>query len=361
MPKPTPASRARGITAYATPPYPYPIDLHLDVNEGLEPAPELLGALTALPAERIRRYARPTALEAKIASRLGIDPSRVVAANGGDDAIDRACRATLETGRTAVLHEPTFEMIPRGVRLAGGDVRSIPWLGGAFPADDIIDAIDETAGLVGLVTPNNPTATSIPPHDLLSIVDRAESTGTTALIDLAYVEFANHDPTPDLLDRPNVIMIRTFSKAFGLAGARIGYAVTTPEIASWLRTVGGPFPIATPSLALAEAALDLDAAAYLNAVREERVELADHLRAFNAAPLPSDANFVLARFENAPLTRDALAAQGIGVRGFGDQPILASYLRITLPGRRDHFDRLKSALERASRIRTPDELEALRP
>ena len=122
----------------------------------------------------------------------------------------------LEPGRTAILHAPTFEMIPRGVRLAGATTVEIPWRTEGFPKQAFLDAIDtckkeagQPPAMIALVTPNNPTGCVIPLLKVLALADAAPN--SLILVDLAYVEFADEDPTPALLDRPNVMMVRTFS------------------------------------------------------------------------------------------------------------------------------------------------------
>ena len=133
-------------------------------NEGPGPSQAVLDAIAAVTPNTIRCYPDTSLLESKVAERLNTDPSRILVTNGGDDAIDRACRAVLEPGRTAILHTPTFEMIPRGVRLAGATLIEILWRNEGFPKHAFLDAIDtcqretgQPPAMIALVTPNNPT------------------------------------------------------------------------------------------------------------------------------------------------------------------------------------------------------------
>jgi histidinol-phosphate aminotransferase len=371
-----PSSRLASLSPYAPPAPAHAIDLHLDANEGPGPSPAVLDAIARVGADTIRRYPDASALETKLAARLGTDPSRVLVTNGGDDAIDRACRSVLEPGRAALLHTPTFEMIPRGVRLNGAALVEIPWRDGGFPRQAFLDAIGEHApAMVALVTPNNPTGGLIPLRKILAIADAAPE--ALVLVDLAYVEFADEDPTPALLERDNIMMVRTFSKALGLAGLRVGYAVAPEPVIRMLRTAGGPYPVSPVSLAAASAALDDDErlTATVARVRTERAELADLLTRLGATPLPTQANFVTADFSSAgprgatgglPASassggvppaegvRAALAQHGIAVRGWPNRPDLAGLLRITLPASEADFARLAAALtEILSRQETP--------
>ncbi|MBK7403304.1 MAG: histidinol-phosphate aminotransferase family protein [Phycisphaerales bacterium] len=348
MPEPTPrpASRLSTVTPYAPPGAAAPTArLRLDANEGRRPDEAILGRLRSLDAETIRRYAKPAALEDRIATRYAIDPARVIVTAGADDALDRLCRATLEPGRRAILTDPTFEMLPRYTRLAGAEVVEVPWIDRPFPGAEIEGAIDDRTGAVFLVSPNNPTGLVAPTREMIAIAERARS--AVIIADLAYIEFADEDPTRELLALPNVVITRTFSKAWGLAGLRVGYAIGPAELIGWLRTVGHPYPTSGVSLALAGAALEADIGpteAYIAQVRRERAALAGLLRGFGAPCEDSQGNFVLGRFADAWAVADGLAARGIRVRRFERGSRLADRLRITCPGDAPEFETLCSAV-----------------
>jgi len=357
-----PAARLAGLEPYQPPPPPAPVGdaarrrlLRLDANEGPTPGVRARRAISSADAETLRRYPDATSLESRLAGRWGVGASRIVATSGGDDAIDRLCRAVLEPGRRLLLHRPTFEMIERSGRLAGASIESVPWMDGAFPTQPLIDAIGDATTMVALVSPNNPTGGVIPSADIRRIADAAAGRDAIVMLDLAYAEFADEDPTGDLLDLPNVVIVRTFSKALGLAGLRVGYAIAPPPIATWLRTVGSPYPVTGPSLAAAAATLDPETVESSRAgtsaidrhaarIREERARLASLLQALGAEPLPSQANFICARLKNADGVRTSLGTLGISVRGFPGKPGLGDHLRITLPGDPGDFGRLARAL-----------------
>jgi len=343
MPALRPASRLAGIEPYR-PACGVPEDvLRLDANEG---APRTGDPAFGVDAAALCRYPDAAPLERQIARRWGVDPARVVATSGGDDAIDRLCRAVLEQDAEALLHTPTFVMIERGVVLAGGTPRRVPWIDGEFPAEPFIAAIGEQTRLVSLVTPNNPTGGVIKLEQIKTVAEAAARVGALVMADLAYTEFADADPTGELLDLPNVVVVRTFSKALGLAGLRVGYAIAPPEVARWLRTVGSPYPVSSVSLAIAGDALERERGrdAYVRRVRDERVKLSARLASLGAEPSTSQANFVTARFRDTPFARRALASLGVLVRGFGPDSGIGDCLRITLPGDADGFARLGSAL-----------------
>lgn len=349
--------RLDGMTPYRPPALDPRIDLRLDANEGPEPDDRLMDLLAAIPREALRRYPRAGDLEARIAERWSIAPERVVVTAGGDDAIDRACRGVLDPGLSLVTHAPTFEMIPRGARLSGANVRAVPWLDGPAPIAEMIDACDDRTRLVALVSPNNPTGGIASLAQIRSLARACAQDGILVLLDLAYVEFADPeafpDPTHDLLDHPNVVVVRTFSKAMGLAGLRVGYAIASREVAGWLRIVGGPFPVSGISLALASSALDQPPRSrdeQLRRVRDERARLERHLREMGARVLSSQANFVSILVSEGERLRLALGERAIAVRSLRSSLAdhvqgVADLVRITLPGAEPAFMRLLAALE----------------
>ncbi|MBZ0173500.1 MAG: histidinol-phosphate aminotransferase family protein, partial [Phycisphaerales bacterium] len=299
------------------------------------PGVELMRSIREIDAESLRSYPDAGELERAIAKRWGVAPERIVVTNGGDDAIDRTCRATLEPGRNLVSHTPTFEMIPRVARLAGATVRATRWVDDGFPTESIRSAIDDQTGLVAVVSPNNPTGGAAPVDAIHLLSTAARRVGAAFLVDLAYAEFADSDPTPDLLALDNAVIVRTFSKAFGLAGLRVGYAIAPPPISEWLRTTGGPYPVSGPSLALALHALAGHAGvpeAHVRRVREERAGLTSRLRSRGVRTIPSQANFVAAYVGDARAVRDRLLDRGIAVRAFEGGGDLEGLVRITLPG-----------------------------
>lgn len=341
-----PVPALRGLKAYSPPRHPAPVDLHLDGNEGAIPPEALLAVLEGLGPDELRRYPDAHPLEAALARRFGVDPARVVVTAGGDDALERALRCVVGPGRTVVLPAPSFEMLARFARLSGGEVVDVRWPEGApFPTDAVLEALTPEAAAVAVVSPNNPTGAIAKAEDVVRIACAAP--GVLVLADLAYVEFADEDPTPFLLDLPNVVVFRTLSKAWGLAGLRVGYAIAPVAIAGWMRASGLPYPCSRPSLALAGARLaagDAAVANFVAEVRRERGRMSAMLASLGATPYPSQANFVLARFRDAALVRDGLAGLGIAVRAFPGHPLLEGRLRITCPGDQAAFSRLQRAL-----------------
>jgi histidinol-phosphate aminotransferase len=321
--------------------------LRLNSNEGPRAPHALLAELAALDPELLRRYSDAAALEAALAHRIGVDPERVIVTAGADEALDRICRAFTGPDRSLLLPEPAFEMFERFAALAGAPIVRVSWFDDAFPVDQVLGCLDERTGVVVVVSPDNPTGAVAAAQDVRRIA--AAAPNAVILIDHVYVEYADEDLTPAVLDLENVIVVRTMSKAWGLAGCRVGYAIGSPNAITMLRAAGAPYPVAAPSIALALAQLrggEAALRAHVTQVRAERASLRELLCARGVDARASQANFILADFgPRAAFVRDGLGARGILVRDFPGRAGLESSLRITLPGDPADFERLTSALD----------------
>lgn len=345
MPLPRPSPAVAGLAPYRVPRHPAPLDLLLDGIGGLPSPPDLFARLAdADPDALVRNYPDTGPLAARLAADLGVAADRVLVTAGADDALDRACRAYLAPGRSLVLPAPTFEMIPRYARWAGAEVREVPWPAGDWPLDAVVAAVDATTTLVAVVSPNNPTGQVITGAALRAL--SAALPDVLLLVDLAYVEFADDDLTSVVTTLPNAVAFRTTSKAWGLAGLRVGYAVGPAEVIAALRVAGNPYPVSGPSLHLAAARLDDAAAsaAYVARVRADRDTLTAAMRALGLDAQRSQANFVFARTPRAGWLRDGMAGLGIGVRAWPGHPTLGDAVRINVPGDAAADARLHHAL-----------------
>lgn len=344
--RPIPVLRDAG--RYQPPVRPAGMKLVIDLNEGPAPTPDLLARLAAIDAETLRRYPDASALETRLAARFGLPPERVVVTAGGDDGIERLCRAVLAPGKQLILPAPTFEMFKRYAKFAGASVVEPAWPEGRFPVDAVLAAVTPDTAMIAIVSPNNPTGAVATADDLRRVA--AAAPHALVLLDGAYAEFADEDLTALALTLPNVVMIRTFSKARGLAGLRVGYALAPARIADWMRAVGAPFAVS--SLSLAVAGHDLDhgdarLAATVAQVKTERERLRRLLAELGATPVASQANFVLARVTDPVAVRDALFARGVAVRAFTGKPGMEQFLRIGCPADAAEMDFLETALRAA--------------
>jgi len=342
MPRPLP--HVLPMAPYQRPPAPIGA-LRLDRNEGPQRSLDVLDVLSQAGPELLRRYPDASALERAIAGRFGIEAKRVLVTAGGDDAIDRAIRAFVGSERALVLPVPTFEMFERVAALCRSRVVPVPWVRERFPLEEVLASLDASTGMVAVVSPNNPTGSTATLSDIEQVARAAA--GALVFFDHAYADYADQDLTLATLTFPNVAVLRTFSKAWGLAGCRVGFVLGSVETIGALRAAGAPFAVGAPSLALAGASLGAgDPSAHVERVRVERSELRALLERCGSRPWTSQANFVSADFGNRThFVHRALAALGIIVREFGDRSELASVLRITVPGDAADFQRLRAALE----------------
>jgi histidinol-phosphate aminotransferase len=250
---PTPALRTQGLRAYGGSTEAGRIDLALDANEGVAPS-DLASMLRGVDRETLRRYPSVRGLETAFAAGWGVAADRVIVTAGADDALERICRAWLDPGRTAILTKPTFSMLWRYVAMNEGTRAEVEWMDGAFPTRNVIAlGRDIDPAIVFIVSPNNPTGNVATWEDVRMISDAFP--GAVVVLDQAYAEFADEDLTARALELNNVIVTRTLSKAYGLAGLRVGYAIGSEQLISPLRVVGHPYPVSGLSVAVATAAI----------------------------------------------------------------------------------------------------------
>jgi len=324
-----------------------PIDLRLEANECAFAPPDLLGRVSAAD---LGRYANARDLERRLGALWGLGPEHVIVTAGADEALHRLCIVTLEAGRRAILPDPTFEMLDRYVRNSGAERVAVAWVEGEFPLGAFVEEARKGCHAAFVVSPNNPTGLAASFEDVRAVREAAPR--AAVVLDAAYGEFGDDDPTARTLALPGTIVTRTFSKAWGLAGLRVGYAMGDPAVIGWMRSTCEPYPVAGPSLAAVDRWLDEGAGTVsriVAEVRRERADLASHLRALGARPTPSQANFVFCGFDDAAWAADALASLGIAVRRFDDRPGLTDRLRITCPGDARLFERLARALSASLR------------
>ncbi|MFT7582274.1 MAG: histidinol-phosphate aminotransferase [Myxococcota bacterium] len=332
----TPAPAVATAQAYKVPTHPAPADLLLHGNEGVPADPRIWEALDTTSTELLRRYPNVRPLQVHLADQLGVDPTRLVVTAGGDDALDRAFRAFLWPGREVVLPVPTFVMMTQYARMAGATTRPVMWPGGAFPLDAVLAEVTPQTGAVVVVSPNNPTGATITASQLRALSEAAPH--VLLIVDLAYIEFADDDLTPVALTLPNAIIFRTLSKAWGLAGLRVGYAAGPAKLIGHLQVAGSPYMVSALSAALALRQVETASEAmarYVAAAKRERALLHQTLTELGARSEPSQGNFAFARFATRELAlwvADAMASCGIRIRAFPTRSAIDDAIRITCPG-----------------------------
>lgn len=344
--------------SYAIPPRPAYIDLPLGNTERLFMSPEEERALDQAWTESARsaagHYPDARGLEAALAERIGVAAEQVIVTAGADEALERACKAVLEPGRTMLIPTPTFAMIPHYAKLTGAEVKTFPSESNQINWTRLREACDEKTAAIAVISPNNPTGSVL---DVDAFIEFAEAfPDVLCIFDGAYAEFADVDPLTQLVKLPNVVVVRTMSKAWGLPGLRVGYAVASREVTDWMRATSGPYTVSHTSLKLAEACLQDGAerkVAFVENVRRERAAISEAMKACGFDVQPSEANFLFATVpdQRADYWESGLASLGIGVRRFGGD--LSNAIRVSCPGTQEGLERVVNALETIDR---PDAL-----
>ena len=287
------------------------------------PLPSVLAAVTAACAE-MNRYPDLSnqRLAAAMGPKLGVDADRLAFATGSVGVLYHLLSAICEPGDEVVYAWRSFEAYPIAIRLTGAT--PVPVSLGEGATHDLAAlhaAVTPATRAVLLCTPNNPTGPALPHAEVDSMIDDLPS-DVAILIDEAYVEFVS-DATAvrglDFTDRENVVLLRTFSKAYGLAGFRVGYAVAAPELAAAARAVALPFGVSTPAQAAVLAALAAEDEMWerVRAIIRDRDALALSLRELGFEVPDSQANFVwLPAREQTAGYAEAFAAAGLSVRPY---------------------------------------------
>jgi histidinol-phosphate aminotransferase len=328
---------------YQPPSFRAPIDLDLSRNEG-SPTITAIGLDSEAMAAITSRYPDTTALRAIVAKRHGITEDRVLVTAGGDDALFRCFLSV--TGRSVVATTPSFEMIRRYTAQLETPLIEVPWWDGDFPLDDFLKEAEANPGMAVVVSPNNPTGNVV---DLAGLRKVAEAYSLVVL-DAAYTDFADDDLTDAALEMGNVVVVRTLSKAYGLAGLRVGYLLGAAETVAVLAGYGSPYSVSSLSAALAANVMAQPIAASetrKEAIVANRESLSEVLEELAVRPLPSQGNFVLATDVDPGWLVPAAAALGVGLRRFEDRAELARSVRITVPGEDADLARLEETLRAA--------------
>ncbi len=315
--------------------------IRLASNESaLGPSPKAIAAYRAL-ADEIHRYPDGGAaqLRAALGRHHGLDPERIVCGAGSDELIGLILRAYAGPGDEMLYSRHGFLMYPIGAQSVGATPVAVPERELTADVEGFLARVTEKTRIVFIANPNNPTGTylsadelarlhaGLPPHVVLAI-------------DAAYAEFVSrndYEPGIGLVNRAdNVVMLRTFSKVYALAGLRLGWAYCPPQVADVLNRIRGPFNASAPALAAGLAAIeDVGALARARAHNERWLPwLSERLAALGLELTPSVGNFVLPRFpddprHNADAALAFLQSRGILVRQMGGYG-LPAHLRITI-------------------------------
>jgi histidinol-phosphate aminotransferase len=305
--------------------------IKLNTNENpYPPSPKVRGAIVAELGDPLRLYPDPdaTALRRQAARTYGFDLPRIVAGNGSDDLLAMIAKAFLGEGDVLACPTPTYTLYDTLVKIQGARLVGIP-----YPADYALPKAlaSRKARVTVVASPNSPSGTSVPVRELAALADAVPG---VLVIDEAYADFADGNALSLAREKENVIVLRTFSKSFSLAGMRIGLGFAHPRIVEGLNKVKDSYNLNRLSIAAGAAALADIGWMERNAakIRATRETLTAALPGAGFTPFPSRSNFVLARRTGGGSARpvyEALKRRKILVRYF-DTPRLAGCLRITV-------------------------------
>ncbi|KRC04551.1 aspartate aminotransferase [Hydrogenophaga sp. Root209] len=302
----------------------------------MRPNPHVIQAIQD-ELRNITRYpdASGFRLKAKLSEKFGLKSEAITLGNGSNDLLFMIAQAFLGAGRNAVFSQHSFSVYEAAAKATGASTQEVLALNWGSDLDQILTAINRETRVIFLANPNNPTGTWFDRRAFEAFIDRVPRE-TIVVLDEAYIEYADDPSLPNGLDYlhsyPNLIVSRSMCKAYGLAGLRIGFAASSPEVAGILNRVRQPFNV--NSLALAGACAALDDDTYLQrgrqVNRQGQQQLQEGLSRLGISWIPSRTNFLAVNFERpARSVYDALLMEGIIVRrldGYG----MPNHLRISV-------------------------------
>jgi histidinol-phosphate aminotransferase len=320
--------------------------MRLDFNENtVACSPKVREVLGSISADSLTRYPERAPVEAIVAAHLGLESAQVALTNGVDEAIHVLFEAFLEDGDELLLPVPTYTMYQ--VYVSATNARAVPVLAAddlRFPFERLLAAITPRTKIIAIANPNSPSGSSATRAQLLEIAQRAPQ--AVVLVDEAYFHFFG-ETVVDLIEKiPNLMMARTFSKAYGLAGLRIGLLAGPAELMRWVKRVLSPYSVNSLALACLPPALADES--YLNAYVAEvlaaRTEFEAALDVAGVRRWPSQANFVLTEIgaQHKEFTR-LMSAAGVLVRDRSSDPGCDGRVRITI-GTREQMRQAAVAL-----------------
>ncbi len=323
--------------------------LRLDFNENtIGCSPKVVEALKKVDASKLSVYPEYAQFRKKLASFLKVDEDEVLLTNATDEAIQLVMNTFVEKGDEVIIPVPTFAMFKFYASLSGAFIKEVLYKDDlSFPTARILEALSKRTKIVVLVNPNNPTGTAIPEKDLLLIIQKAQENNTLVLIDEAYYEFYGKSSLALIQQFENIILTRTFSKAYGLAGIRIGCLIANTKTMRWLEKAISPYSVNSLAVIAAEAALgDWGyVEKYVMEVNKNKAGVEKELALLGIKTFPSEANFLIADVGKLCNTIcEKLKQKDILVRNRTKDPLLNKCLRVGI-GTKEQCDRFIKALK----------------
>ncbi len=323
--------------------------MRLDFNENtVGTSPRVLEKLRQISADDLSRYPEREPVEKIAASFLQIDSRELLLTNGIDEAIHLLCQTYLEENDEVFVVVPTFAMYELFAAATGAKIACVAAESDfQFPTESLLSRITPRTRLIAIANPNNPTGSVALPEDLLRVARAAPD--AAVLIDEAYFEFYGQTLLREIRRHSNLFVARTFSKAYGMAGLRLGLLAGCAEQMNLVRKVTSPYNVNAAALACLPAALEDEAflSSYVAEIQRGRNRLQEAFRSLGIPYWPSRANFVLAKI--GPLHREFVAEmgrRGILIRDRSTDPGCEGCVRITI-GTANQMDQLLAVLEPA--------------
>jgi len=322
--------------------------LRLDFNENtIGCSPKVIDALKQMNNNDLSVYPEYSSFKKILKEYAGFSEDEILLSNGSDDGIKTIISTFMEKGEEIIIPTPSFAMFKFYASIEDAKITEILYNEDlTFPTGRVLDAINEDTKIVVMVNPNNPTGTPILEEDIIKIVQKAQENDAIALIDEAYYEFYESSSANLLKEYDNVIVTRTFSKAFGLAGLRLGYILSNKTNIAALAKESSPYGVNTLALIAGEAALsDMDFVQnYVSEIKENKKCVENKLADLGIITFPSSANFIIAKFgDNCGEICDSLKEKGILVRNRTNDPLLKGCIRITI-GTKEQCEQLLTEL-----------------
>jgi histidinol-phosphate aminotransferase len=320
--------------------------LRLDFNENtFEPSPRVIERLRTITAEGLTKYPERETVERTVAAHFRLQAEQVLLTNGVDEAIHLMCATFLDAADEAVVWTPSFFMYDVSVQMMTPHLRKVQSDATLkFPFERFMAEITERTKLIIVASPNNPTGAVVSREHLLAIAKAAPH--AVLMVDEAYYHFYGESMIDDVATVPNLIVARTFSKAYGMASLRIGMLAGNAMLLKYVRKVSSPYNVNGVALdCLPVAIADQDYLAwYMEQVRVGRERMMEGLREFGVPFFPSHANFVLMNI--GPRHKELVAtmrAHGVLLRDRSADPGCDGFVRITI-GVEEHVKRGLTAL-----------------
>ncbi len=325
----------------------------IDWNEAtVPPSPRVIEAITAFLGNTHHLNWYPVLNSTNLIERLalfhGVPGDRLLITNGSDDALNTLCTTYLDGGDRVLVASPTYQHFLVFAQSRGAEIvhhyAPDPF---ATDVDGLVAALERTRPRIFyLVNPNNPTGTLYTPAQVARLLEASPE--TLVIVDEAYSEFAGVSAVGLLHEYSNLVVTRTFSKAYGMAGLRIGYALARPQVVADLRRVFNPKSVNVLAQVGAMAALDDQPwlHAYIAEVDAAKALMAEWFAARGIECRPTPANFIMVRFEQAPWVVKLLMEEGVYVRDRSHLPNLAGFVRYSV----GTVDQMREVLARTGRV-----------